>query len=67
MAEKDSLLRKLDKDPDQLIIRRESGREKKQRDTKKMLRADDGIWKPHSRELKVIFFVLGRCSLTVFD
>ncbi|KAK2539710.1 Ccdc77 [Columba guinea] len=52
MAEKDSLLRKLDKDPDQLIISRESGREKKQRDTKKMLRADDGIWKPHSRELK---------------
>ncbi|KAK2546568.1 Ccdc77 [Columba livia] len=52
MAEKDSLLRKLDKDPDQLIISRESGREKKQRDTKKMLGADDGIWKPHSRELK---------------
>ncbi|PKK30263.1 coiled-coil domain containing 77 [Columba livia] len=52
MAEKDSLLRKLDKDSDQLIISRESGREKKQRDTKKMLRADDGIWKPHSRELK---------------
>ncbi|NXW83910.1 CCD77 protein, partial [Alopecoenas beccarii] len=52
MAEKDSLLRKLDKDPDQLLISRESGREKKQRHTKKMLRADDGAWKPHSREIK---------------
>ncbi|KFV04831.1 Coiled-coil domain-containing protein 77, partial [Tauraco erythrolophus] len=51
MAEKDSLLRKLDKDPDQLISR-ESGKEKKQRDTKKMLRADDGAWKLHSREVK---------------
>ncbi|KFQ59114.1 Coiled-coil domain-containing protein 77, partial [Pelecanus crispus] len=52
MAEKDSLLRKLDKDLDQLIISREPGREKKQRDTKKMLRADDGAWKLHSREIK---------------
>ncbi|KAM6321688.1 coiled-coil domain-containing protein 77 [Aegotheles albertisi] len=51
MAEKDSLLRKLDKDLDQLISR-ESGREKKQRDAKKMLRADDGAWKPHSKEIK---------------
>ncbi|KFR07050.1 Coiled-coil domain-containing protein 77, partial [Nipponia nippon] len=51
MAEKDSLLRKLDKDLDQLISR-EPGREKKQRDTKKMLRADDGAWKLHSREIK---------------
>ncbi|XP_069705941.1 coiled-coil domain-containing protein 77 isoform X1 [Phaenicophaeus curvirostris] len=53
MAEKDSLLRKLDTDPDQLISR-ESGRAKKQRDTKKMLRADDGAWKLHSREIKTL-------------
>lgn len=52
MAEKDSLLRKLDKDLNQHIISREPGREKKQRDTKKMLRADDGAWKLHSREIK---------------
>ncbi|KFV47545.1 Coiled-coil domain-containing protein 77, partial [Gavia stellata] len=52
MAEKDSLLRKLDKDLDQLIISKEPGREKKQRDTKKMLRADDRAWKLHSREIK---------------
>ncbi|KFQ69984.1 Coiled-coil domain-containing protein 77, partial [Phaethon lepturus] len=52
MAEKDSLLRKLDKDLDQLIISREPGREKKQRDTKKMRRADDGAWKLHNREIK---------------
>uniref|UniRef100_A0A663N689 Coiled-coil domain containing 77 n=1 Tax=Athene cunicularia TaxID=194338 RepID=A0A663N689_ATHCN len=39
MAEKDSLMRKLDKDMDQLIISREPGREKKQRDTKKMLQS----------------------------
>ncbi|XP_049678637.1 coiled-coil domain-containing protein 77 [Accipiter gentilis] len=51
MAEKDSLLRKLDKDLDQLTISKEPGREKKQRDTKKMLRADDGAWKLHSREI----------------
>ncbi|KAM9247120.1 coiled-coil domain-containing protein 77 [Leptosomus discolor] len=52
MAEKDSLLRKLDKDVDQLIISREPGREKQQRDTKKMLRAGGGAWKLHSREIK---------------
>ncbi|XP_054071668.1 coiled-coil domain-containing protein 77 isoform X2 [Rissa tridactyla] len=52
MAEKDSLLRKLDKDLDQLIISKEPGREKKQRDTKKILRADDGAHKLHSREIK---------------
>ncbi|NXF44621.1 CCD77 protein, partial [Oceanites oceanicus] len=52
MAEKDSLLRKLGKDLDEHIISREPGREKKQRDTKKMLRADDGAWKLHSREIK---------------
>uniref|UniRef100_A0A8C0ERF5 Coiled-coil domain containing 77 n=1 Tax=Bubo bubo TaxID=30461 RepID=A0A8C0ERF5_BUBBB len=48
MAEKDSLMRKLDKDMDQLTISREPGREK-QRDTKKMLQADDGAWKPHKQ------------------
>ncbi|NXG64923.1 CCD77 protein, partial [Hemiprocne comata] len=52
MAEKDSLLRKLDKDLDQLIISREPGREKKQRDTKKMLRAGGGALKLHSKEIK---------------
>ncbi|KFZ52732.1 Coiled-coil domain-containing protein 77, partial [Podiceps cristatus] len=52
MAEKDSLLRKLGKDVDQLTISREPGREKQQRDTKKMLRADGGASKLHSREIK---------------
>ncbi|NXL49032.1 CCD77 protein, partial [Podilymbus podiceps] len=52
MAEKDSLLRRLGKDVDQLTISREPGREKQQRDTKKMLRADDGALKLHSREIK---------------
>ncbi|NXP09498.1 CCD77 protein, partial [Thinocorus orbignyianus] len=52
MAEKDSLLRKLDKDLDQHIISKEPGREKKQRDTKKMLQADDGTWKLHSKKIK---------------
>ncbi|KFW90216.1 Coiled-coil domain-containing protein 77, partial [Phalacrocorax carbo] len=51
MAEKDSLLRKLDKDLDH-IISREPGREKKQSGTKKMFRTDDGAWKLHSREIK---------------
>lgn len=46
MAEKDSLLRKLDKS-----ISKEPGREK-QRDTKKTLQANDGALKLHSRELK---------------
>ncbi|NXE03918.1 CCD77 protein, partial [Lophotis ruficrista] len=52
MTEKDSLLRKLDKDVNQLIISRDQVREKKQRHTKKMLRADDGTWKLHSKEIK---------------
>ncbi|OXB59786.1 hypothetical protein ASZ78_012098, partial [Callipepla squamata] len=51
MVEKDSLLRKADKDSDQLIGR-ETGREKKQRDTKKMLQANHEAGKPHSREVK---------------
>ncbi|NWU97774.1 CCD77 protein, partial [Upupa epops] len=49
MAEKDSLLRKLDKRVDRLSSR-EPDREKKQRPTQKMLRAD--AWKLHSREIK---------------
>ncbi|NWS69304.1 CCD77 protein, partial [Crotophaga sulcirostris] len=53
MAEKDSLLRKFHRDPDQLISR-ESGRAKKQRDTKKMLQADDGAQKLHSREMQTL-------------
>ncbi|NXJ59686.1 CCD77 protein, partial [Rostratula benghalensis] len=52
MVEKDSLLRKLDKDLDQLISSKAPGREKKQRDTKKMLQTDDEAWKLHSREIK---------------
>ncbi|KFP76269.1 Coiled-coil domain-containing protein 77, partial [Apaloderma vittatum] len=52
MAEKDSLLRKLDKDLDQLVVSRESGREKKQRATKKMLTAEDGARKLHNRDIK---------------
>ncbi|KFW01606.1 Coiled-coil domain-containing protein 77, partial [Eurypyga helias] len=52
MAEKDSLLRRLDRDLDQLIPSREPGREKQQRDAKKALRADDGARKRHSREVK---------------
>ncbi|NXG70370.1 CCD77 protein, partial [Baryphthengus martii] len=51
IAEKDSLLRKLDKDRD-LLIGREPGREKKQKATKKMLQADDGPSKLHSREIQ---------------
>ncbi|XP_061220032.1 coiled-coil domain-containing protein 77 [Neopsephotus bourkii] len=48
MAEKDSLLRKLDKNTG---ISKDPGRQK-QRDTKKTLQADDGASKLHSRELK---------------
>ncbi|NXJ06204.1 CCD77 protein, partial [Odontophorus gujanensis] len=51
MVEKDSLLRKADKDSDQLISR-ETEREKKQKDTKKMLQANHEAGKPHSREVK---------------
>ncbi|NXL94021.1 CCD77 protein, partial [Alectura lathami] len=51
VVEKDALLRKLDRDSDQLISR-EPGREKKQRDTKKMLQADHEAGKLHSREIK---------------
>lgn len=53
MAEKDRLLRELDKHLDQLMISREPGREK--RHIKKMLQADDGAQKLHSREIKVTF------------
>ncbi|NWS97401.1 CCD77 protein, partial [Mionectes macconnelli] len=51
MAEKDCLLRQLGKDLDQLVLSRESG-QKKQKGTKKMLRADDGASKLQSREIK---------------
>ncbi|XP_062423223.1 coiled-coil domain-containing protein 77 [Rhea pennata] len=51
MAEKDSLLRKLDKGPDQLISKTIE-REKKQRDVKKILQEDYEVWKFHSGEIK---------------
>ncbi|NXE46070.1 CCD77 protein, partial [Casuarius casuarius] len=51
MAEKDSLLRKLDKGPEQLISKK-TEREKKQRDMKKILQEDYDIWKLHSGEIK---------------
>ncbi|XP_008936624.1 PREDICTED: coiled-coil domain-containing protein 77, partial [Merops nubicus] len=53
IAERDSLLRKLDKDLDRLTTSREPGK-KKQRDTKKVLQVDDGAWKPHKREIKLL-------------
>uniref|UniRef100_A0A8C3KW50 Coiled-coil domain containing 77 n=1 Tax=Chrysolophus pictus TaxID=9089 RepID=A0A8C3KW50_CHRPC len=52
MVEKENLLRKIDKDSDQLIGR-EAG-EKKQRDTKKVLQANREAGKPHSREVKTL-------------
>ncbi|NXO00884.1 CCD77 protein, partial [Rhinopomastus cyanomelas] len=48
MAEKDSLLRKLEKDVDRLLGREPDG--EKQRPTQKVLGAD--VWKLHSREIK---------------
>ncbi|NXH19678.1 CCD77 protein, partial [Bucco capensis] len=51
IAEKDSLLKKLDKSRDQLIIR-DPGREMKQKDSKKMFQADGGACKLHSKEIK---------------
>ncbi|NXG27610.1 CCD77 protein, partial [Dromaius novaehollandiae] len=51
MAEKDSLLRKLDKGPEQPISKK-TEREKKQRDIKKILQEDYDIWKLHSGEIK---------------
>ncbi|POI35219.1 hypothetical protein CIB84_001029, partial [Bambusicola thoracicus] len=53
MVEKENLLRKIGKDSDQLISR-EAEREKKQRDTKKMLQADREAGKPHSRDVKIL-------------
>lgn len=53
MVEKENLLRKIDKDSDQLI-RREAEKGKKQRDTKKVLQADREAGKPHSREVKTL-------------
>ncbi|KFU87789.1 Coiled-coil domain-containing protein 77, partial [Chaetura pelagica] len=52
MAEKESLLRKLGKDLDQLISRT-PGREK-QKDIKKVVRAGGGAWKLHSKEIKLL-------------
>lgn len=71
MAEKDSLLRKLGKDLDQLAFSTESG-QKKQTELKKMLQGSDGASKSHSKEIKVIFFVFLYCvyiehSSTVFN
>ncbi|NXA98000.1 CCD77 protein, partial [Melanocharis versteri] len=53
MAEKDSLLRKLGKDLDHLVSSPESGK-KKQRELKKVLQANDGPSKLHSREIKLL-------------
>ncbi|XP_063251125.1 coiled-coil domain-containing protein 77 isoform X3 [Prinia subflava] len=53
MAEKDSLLRKLNKDLDHLVFSTESGKIK-HRELKKMLQANDGASKHHSREIKLL-------------
>ncbi|NXP86645.1 CCD77 protein, partial [Passerina amoena] len=53
MAEKDSLLRKLSKDLDQLAFSTESG-QKKQTELKKMLQGSDGAPKSHSKEIKLL-------------
>ncbi|NXV55103.1 CCD77 protein, partial [Molothrus ater] len=53
MAEKDSLLRKLSKDLDQLAFSTESG-QKKQTELKKMLQGSDGASKSHSKEIKLL-------------
>ncbi|NXO27156.1 CCD77 protein, partial [Cisticola juncidis] len=53
MAEKDSLLRKLNKDLDHLVFSTESGKIK-HRELKKMLQATDGASKHHSREIKLL-------------
>ncbi|NXS11320.1 CCD77 protein, partial [Neodrepanis coruscans] len=53
MAEKDSLLKKLGQSLDHLVFSSESGK-KKQKESKKMLRADDAAPKLHSREIKAL-------------
>ncbi|XP_074395041.1 coiled-coil domain-containing protein 77 isoform X2 [Zonotrichia albicollis] len=53
MAEKDSLLRKLGKDLDQLAFSTESG-QKKQTELKKMLQGSDGGSKCPSKEIKLL-------------
>ncbi|NXK67431.1 CCD77 protein, partial [Sylvietta virens] len=53
MAEKDSLLKKLSKGLDHLGFSTESGKVK-QRELKKMLQANDGASKHHSREIKLL-------------
>ncbi|NXC08321.1 CCD77 protein, partial [Orthonyx spaldingii] len=54
MAEKDSLLRKLGKDLDHLVVISTESGQKKQRETKKVLQANDGASKLHSREIKLL-------------
>ncbi|XP_032912938.1 coiled-coil domain-containing protein 77 isoform X2 [Catharus ustulatus] len=53
MAEKDSLLRKLGKDLDHLVLSTDSGK-KKQREPKKMMQENDGTSKCNSKEIKVL-------------
>ncbi|NXY52836.1 CCD77 protein, partial [Callaeas wilsoni] len=53
MAEKDSLLRKLGKDLDNLVFSTEPGK-KKQRELKKILQTNDGALKLHSKEIKLL-------------
>ncbi|NXR56157.1 CCD77 protein, partial [Hippolais icterina] len=53
IAEKDSLLRKLGKDLDHLVFSTESGKIK-HRELKKMIQANDGASKHHSREIKLL-------------
>lgn len=66
MAERDSLLKRLgQEDLDHLVFRTES-RKKKSRELKKVPSAKDGPSKLQSREIKVISFVFGRGSSTVF-
>ncbi|XP_064011735.1 coiled-coil domain-containing protein 77 isoform X2 [Pogoniulus pusillus] len=52
IAEKDSLLRKLDRALQQHSSK-QPGRDNKQRHAKEMLPADDGACKPHSKQIKV--------------
>ncbi|NXR98458.1 CCD77 protein, partial [Oxylabes madagascariensis] len=53
MAEKDSLLKKLSKDLDHLVFSTESGKIK-HKELKKMLQANDGASKQHSKEIKLL-------------
>ncbi|NXX51549.1 CCD77 protein, partial [Tricholaema leucomelas] len=53
IAEKDSLLRKLDR-AQQQHSSKQPGRDNKQRHAKEMLQADDGACKPHSKQIKLL-------------